>query len=350
MAKSLVQMRVARYPIWAVYVGMLIIAANGNSKAEETLDVTTVIVEAVEHRLSMVVTLKGRVLLRYVHSDRYNAATSRSRAASAANRGLDAGAMPPLERNHLSLSDFEYDIEMQRWRREVVDLINSGRDWHRTGYATLLNSDLDPSYYYNYSLCDGEKVYTYKRSTNQGSVDYYQNLNQLPSDLWQIPARIVTMISIDVLRALQHHGHVAIQLSNENIEGIHCLRLRIDPPSQETESYNSKIMARLWIAPALGYAVVREERLVLDLSNTPLRFSVSTNSNFVELMPGLWCPKYARTDRFFYTSFFWGELDEQRSYAGPTPRRRFLARRGTCAAGREGQCPHRRKHTIFLPL
>ncbi len=300
--------------VLSIGIACAMIARSVN--AQEQFDATKMIIRGFEHRSSTVQTLKGRVLLRYIKSERSREASRKQRANAAADRGMDPSAIPLPEENHLCLCDFAYDIAGSRWRREVVDLTNSGSDWAYTGSLAAPNygRDMDPSCFYTVSVCDGEKVYEYQRYHNNGWVHYY-NLQRLPQELWMIRSRVIATIENTVVDAIERLRHVVEYLGEESMNGIQCLKFRVLPPA-DTSAVDSKRVVRLWIAPDLTYAAVRQESLTLSPDDTAVNLQVVTADDFVELVPGLWCPRYARADQFCYTDFFLAEKGEGARYSG----------------------------------
>ncbi len=297
-----------------LWVAAACVPATPKLKAEEQSDWTKTIVRAVEHRLSMVHTLRGRVLLRRVISDRRAEASFNLYSDLAPKWGEDAQEIRPFGKDHVSLSDFEYDLQGRQWWREIVDIRNTGQDPYHTGFTMLRDRDLDPRYLYNLSVCDGEKVYHYIRSTDEGWVyDYHPTL--LPDDLAQIRSHVIATLSFTVFYPLKLDGYVAKPTGEGVINGIPCLKYRVYPPAGAPGG-SQRVVSRFWIAPALGHAGVREERLSLDLDNNPLDLRIVTADDFVELVPGLWCPRYVRYDRFNYVGSFAGDQGGPGDYTG----------------------------------
>jgi len=269
---------------------------------------TKTIIRGVQYRLSAVETLTGRALLRYVASQRMARVYRRIYAADEARlRDLGAVNVPPLGTDHACLLDFDYDLENHRWRSEIVDLTNTGFNW--TGHLGLSaeNRDMAPLHFYRISLCDGEKVYEYMRDMNLGFVRDYQP-GQEPDQLRLVRSCIVATVQSVVIRALQDEGFVARQVGEDTISGTRCVTVRVDDPTG-----TKSMVARLWIAPELGHAAVRQEILSLTQDDKLHALTIVRADVFAELVPGLQCPKLVQVDHFYYSE----QPDEEpREYTG----------------------------------
>lgn len=263
---------------------------------ERSPDCTRTILGSVEHRLSSMQTLRGRVFLRYVSSQRQATVSWSIYAASAASRRQGAApTIPRLGRNHASVLDFSVDFANHRWRTEVVDLVNTGSDWTGVGGRAAEKRDMDPRHFYRIRLSDGEKVYEYYRADNIGFVRDRERGRE-PDEIELIRWRIVATIEPKVMRAVEEQGFAAILVGEETVHDNRCVKVRVHGPAG-----SDRMVANLWIAPDLGHATVRQEILGLSKDNKPWSLRVVTASDFVELAPEVWCPKTVKVDNFYYS-------------------------------------------------
>ena len=293
-------MRLTNCTGFVVFVGILSVMAAPNVTATEQSDWTKTTIRLVEHRLSMVETLRGRVLLRTLLSDSTARARSKERSAAAVKAGLDPADMPPMGKDIIRLVDFDYDVSRDQWRYEVVDLGDITYYLPEARLPRLLNVELDPSYYYQASICDGEKIYTYERRSNEGWVNDRGSGGQ-PDDLWRIRSEVIAALDMGTFYNIKSHGYVVTPDGEETMHGVLWRKLRVTPPAGEETGLAREYVVRLWIAPSLDYAAVREEHLVIDpdKGNPPVLY-VTMRDDFVQLVPDLWCPRHTTRDTYVF--------------------------------------------------
>lgn len=281
-----------------VVVGVLVtlsVAAIGLGARGVQSDWTKTIITDVHYRLSSVQTLTGRALVRYIASDRIARVSAKIQAAAAAERlEVESVEMPPLGKNHACLLDFDFDFHNHRWRSEIVDLTNTGSNWTAYGPSGVDDRNVDPSRYYGISLCDGETVYEYVRRHNVGFVHDYEPGRE-PDQFRLVQSRIIATVERKVMRALEDGGFLATHVGEETMNDMPCQKVRVHHPGG-----TGKMVARLWIAPDLAQAIVRQEVLSFAEDDKPWHLRVVTADDFVELLPGFWCPKLVKVDRFEY--------------------------------------------------
>lgn len=254
-------------------------------------DMAETLLKGIEHRLSAATSLQGRVLFHYILSESYAEQMQKRHEADAAGFGQTAPQqLEPLEKHHADLVDFEYDES--RWRWEAVQLTNTGQDW--TGFLRTPAEwrSLEPAAFYRISVCDGETVYTYDRSLNWGTARPYAE-ERKPYDLGVIGSLVVATLDQAVLLAVREYGFEAIHRGTVTYENAPCHRLDI----RSTGEF--KRLTRAWIAPSLGYAVLRYENLYFA-SGGLAKAHVVRSRDLKELLPGVWCPRYVQRDHFRY--------------------------------------------------
>lgn len=276
----------------------VLLACQPPSASDEGGAFAQTLLQGLRHRETALETLQVQALLFFAISEEYE----RELREKAAKRLSEIGQASDTQvrefrRQHFSLVDLAY--AQHEWRFEIVDLVNSGVNWGGFGRNPAFERDLPPDIFYKLSICDGRNIYRYDRSASSGLVGPYepkapvQRARGLAELWWHVgltyDAPLLSAIDDPDLHLLVSYDGLA------GLDGIQCHKLRI-----QGEAGGGRYLGlRLWIAPDLGYAVVRQEYVSLSgEGQRTCTIIVDRARDFVQVAPGISCPRFTQKDRF----------------------------------------------------
>ena len=284
---------------WAVFGQVLSCKAGQLAGPTHINDVR----EGLAYRASAVRSLSGTGEMKFTFSPG-RCERRRKQAEEYAKKTNWIGEVLPLDPTHESHLEFSVDFDTGRWRCDMVDLTVSGHNMLGSGHDPALNRSLPPEAFRWVSVSDGVKIYDYHQSPKEGSIrQYLGESRQMPQPLGHVRT-MVRGVSSSVAGSLIDPRYVVTFLGEEDTGGDRCLKIQAGPKDPTLGGP----VVRLWVAPELDFAVVREEydsyfpaspvspKPVLDMT------WVTVASDFVNVSGALWCPATVESTQYRYRS------------------------------------------------
>ena len=189
------------------------------------------------------------------------------------------------------------DWSTMTWSLQSVALANGGQpnSGCRLDAGPRAGRDLPPGLFYCACTCDGQTVRRYDRSTQEGSVRWFEGEHQLDDWYHTLQSSCFLGLPRQVVRAWRGGG---LRVQYEGTRAV--------PPWPECHQVlllhrddGGFGADRLVICPALGFAVVQGTSCTTVTATPPMSFAFHTSAgDFVQVADGIWCPSVARTDQF----------------------------------------------------
>ncbi len=288
--------------------------ANPNDEVLETLR------RGIEHRYSVMQSVACTAVVEITYSDQYRERkreTIRARRQDLfrevmAEQGQEAASevalnVPALGKSEAIWLSFSADRNQKKWRIEIVALTNNGQanPYCQLDAAIADNRGLPAGLFYRAWMADGEKVYSYDRSTREGSINTFTSERDVAYNqyYWELQNDLVDGLSSTQLEKWRDDTYQAVYLGQRHDDrwgACHEVLLVLPFP-------NEVGVAKLLVSPDLGFAVVRKTRLNVWRGNPetnqparPYRGYHTTYQDFGEIADGIWCAKSMQTDWFDY--------------------------------------------------
>jgi len=252
--------------------------------------------EGLAYRASVIRTMTGTAEMEFTFSPA-TCERGRNEADAYAKQMKWIGEVLPLDPTHGSHLTFSADFGRGQWSCDVTDLTVSGHYLWASSNDPPLNRHLPPDTFRRVAVSDGTKTYVYDHSLQRGWIDHYTGE---PCQMPQPVAHVYDMTCgapSSVLTALDDSRYAAVFLGEEEVEGSNCLKIRLSPNDL---SLGGSVVT-LWSAPALDFALVRQESRSYVPASSPDevpvldRIRITVAAEFVKMSDTLWCPMTAET-------------------------------------------------------